>query len=153
MKLTNDQKKTLPISQAVEQALHAIYEFGFMLVKETDALKKIDSQAINAVQDEKVKWAQEYQEWILTLNDRKEEIKPLSQDIKDSLRDAYKNFAKITDENARTLRYKRNSAERITKIIISAAKKSVPDSPNYGSDGFYGVKKDTPIAFKVNETL
>lgn len=153
MTLTSDEKKTLPIDKAIEQALHAIYEFGFTLVKETDALKSVDSQAINDLQDEKVTWAQQYQEWILTLNDRKDEIKPLAQDVKDKLRDAYKNFAKITDENARTLRFKRASAERITNIIINAAKKSVADAPNYGSDGFYGIKKDTPISFKINETL
>lgn len=151
--LTPEAKKELPIEQAVVQALHAIYEFGFILTQETAALKKFDKEAIDAVQNDKVTWAREYQDWILTLNERKNDAKTVSQELKDKLREAYRNFAKITDENARTLRYKKTSAERMLKIIVNAAKDSVPDAPNYGSDGFYGIKKDTPISFKVNETL
>lgn len=151
--IVNPEKMKLGIVEAVEQALTSINAFGALLIRETQALREVDHDAVADLQDDKIASAAEYHEWIMLLTNRKEEMRGLPKSMKDRLSDTYKNFAKATDENRRTLLHSKEVAQRIEKLIIKAAKKTVDAAPNYDKNAYYGAPKDRAINFNVNQTL
>lgn len=146
---------TLPerLVEQVNFALHAVMDFTAVLGQETAALRGSDFPLFQALQDEKLVRAQNYQDSILALEEFIEFLPSLDDATKTALRTAQKDFSKAAADNQTLLEAKLNSSERIVNLIMDAARRTVSDGPAYGANGVQDISDKIPVHFKLNEVL
>jgi len=141
------------LKKKVEHTLETVESFSTLLEAETFALKKSNFALFESLQDEKIILAQKYQDAILAFEEDIEVLKDLDPSLKNRLHHAHKRFSTAATENQNTLSTTSKVSERIVKLIMGAARKSVMDAPSYSAFGTQGLSEKIPVHFKLNEVL
>lgn len=141
------------LDHKVNHALNAVDSFCHLLEDETAALLASNFVAFESMQDKKMELAQVYQDSILAFEEDIDLLQSLDESFKEKLRMAHVRFTKVAEENQSALITTKNVSERITKMIMKAAKETVMDTPNYGSTGAQDLSEKIPVHFKLNEML
>lgn len=139
--------------EKVDRTLNATELFSALLDQETLALKAADFKKFESLQDQKFELAQNYQDSILAFEEDLEVLKGLDESVKEKLRTSYSRFTTASETNQKALNASKKVSERIVTLIMDAAKKTVAEGPNYGSNGVQGISDKIPIHFKINEVL
>jgi hypothetical protein len=138
----------------VDNAVKAVESFSDVLDKETGALKQANFKEFAALQELKLLMAQAYQDAVLAFEEDLEDLKTLEGPAKDKLRKVYARFNQSADDNEAALLNAKNTSERIVRMIMDAAKRSVADEgPAYGAHGAQTMSDKIPVHFKLNEVL
>lgn len=157
--MTNVIEKTAgnaaSLRTAVSSMLKLIEDFGALLAKETEALKKTDFRLVDLLQDDKRGLAREYQAHVTALANRREEIAQLDASTRERLIKARTNFTVILNENLRALEASRNAARRLVDRILDTARKAVADEmqTNYSDKGRTQAYKTASMALGVDQSL
>jgi flagellar biosynthesis/type III secretory pathway chaperone len=141
------------LSHKIDNAMTATESFSRVLDQETAALKAADYKTFAALQETKMQHAQLYQDAVLAFEEDLDAVKTLPATDKDKLRTAHARFAAASDANQSALKTAMQTAERLVKMIMDAAKRSVMDGPAYSAAGNQGLSDKIPVHFKLNEVL
>jgi hypothetical protein len=145
---------TQHLHEKVEHAVKTVESFSALLDQETKALKTADYKTFEALQEPKVLMAQAYQDAVLAFEEDLDNVKTLEDTFKKQLLAVQARFQKASDINQKALLNAKTTAERIVKLIMDAAKRSVADTgPAYSAAGIQGLSDKIPVHFKLNETL
>lgn len=127
--MTNTLTKEKPVEtnakSAVLQILRLIEDFGNLLVKETEALKKADFRYVDLLQNDKKNFAKSYHAAVGALAENKSEIEKLDAALRERLIKARTTFTIILSENLRALETSRESTRRLVDRILDTARRSV----------------------------
>lgn len=137
----------------VDNAVQAVESFSTLLDRETAALKASDYKTFADLQEPKILMAQAYQDAVLAFEEDLDAVKSLEDSLKDKLRAVHTRYAAAMDANLQTLKTTKNVAERIVKLIMDAARRSVSDGPSYSARGIQGISEKIPVHFKLNEQI
>lgn len=137
----------------VDHAISAVESFSMILDQETSALKTSNYALFEQLQPAKIALAQDYQDSILAFEEDVDVLKSLEDGVKEKLRRAHARFAAAAEANQSALLACKNVAERIVKMIMDAARRTVSDAPSYSAAGMVGLSDKIPVHFKLNETL
>lgn len=141
------------LDRKVDEALNAVDHFSALLEKETAALDASDFHTFESLQDKKFELAQSYQDAILAFEEDAEALPEMAETAKDKLRAAHSRFTLASEKNQTALQAAAKISERVVNLIIGAAKRTVMDTPNYGSAGYQDISDKIPVHFKLNEVL
>lgn len=141
------------LHKKVEHALESVEAFSTLLETETFALKKLNYALFESLQDEKLNLAQKYQDALLAFEEHIDVLKDLDPVLKSRLQSAHKRFSIVAEDNQNTLSTTSKVSERIVKLIMGAARKTVMDAPSYSAGGVQGLSEKIPVHFKLNEVL
>lgn len=144
---------TPQLHQKVDRTLHAVESFSQLLELETAALKASDFPVFESLQQDKLAFAQSYQESILAFEEDLDILKNLDEELKDKLRHAHSRFTAVADENQNALQAGKNASERIVTLIMDAARKTVSEGPAYNAGGTQDLSDKIPVHFKLNEEI
>jgi hypothetical protein len=137
----------------VTNALLAVDQFSTLLETETAALKDSDFDKFEKLQERKFELAQVYQDAILAFEEDFDTLPQLDDVSKDKLFFAHARYTRAAADNQKTLLIKQKVSERILELVMNAAKRSVTDTPSYGSKGMQAMSDKIPVHFKLNEML
>lgn len=141
------------LEHKVKETLAAAENFSILLDQETQALRKADYTTFAALQDNKLLFAQRYQESILAFEDDLLTLTTLADHLKEKLRQMHIRYTEAADANQKALLAAKNVTERVIKLIMNAAKQTVMDGPSYSAAGVQGISEKLPIHFKLNEVF
>ncbi len=146
---------TLTLRERVLGMLTLIEEFGSLLVKETDALKKSDFRLVDLLQDDKRSLAKRYHDDVTALSERRAEMPALDATLQERLIKARTTFTVILNENLRALEASRDSARRLVNRILDTARKAVTDElqTNYSGKGHAQAYKSASLSLSVDHSL
>lgn len=144
---------TPQLHQKLDRTLHAVESFSQLLELETAALKASDFPVFESLQQDKITFAQNYQDSILAFEEDLDILKNLDDASKDKLRQAHARFTVVADENQSTLQASKNVSERIVTLIMDAARKTVSEGPAYNAGGIQDLSAKIPVHFKLNEQI
>ncbi len=143
------------LRERVMGMLGLIEEFGSLLVKETDALKKSDFRLVDLLQDDKRSLAKRYHAEVTALSERRNEMPGLDVSLQERLIKARTSFTVILNENLRALEASRDSARRLVNRILDTARKTVTDElqTSYSAKGHTQSYKSAPLSLSVDQSL
>ncbi len=144
---------TQHMTDKIERTLHAVESFSQLLELETAALKASDFQVFESLQQDKIVFAQNYQDSILAFEEDLDLLQSLDESVKEKLRHAHNRFTVVADDNQNTLLASKNVSERIVTMIMTAARQTVSEGPAYNASGTQGISDKIPVHFKLNEVL
>ena len=135
--------------------LTLIEEFGSLLVKETDALKKSDFRMVDLLQDDKRHLAKRYHAEVTALSERRAEMPGLDVSLQERLIKARTTFTVILNDNLRALEASRDSARRLVNRILDTARKTVTDElqTNYSAKGHTQAYKTASLSLSIDRSL
>lgn len=144
---------TPQLNTKIDRTLHAVESFSQLLELETAALKASDFQIFESLQEDKLVFAQNYQDSILAFEEDLDLLQSLDESTKEKLRAAHTRFNTVADDNQNTLLASKNVSERIVTMIMNAARQTVSEGPAYNAAGTQGISDKIPVHFKLNEVL
>lgn len=155
MTTVTENKTETSLRGAVTSMLKLIEDFGALLVKETEALKKADFRMVDLLQDDKRSLAREYQAHVTALASRRDEIAQMDMATRERLIKARTNFTIILNENLRALEASRSAARRLVDRILDTARKAVADEmqTNYSAKGRTQAYKTASMSLSVDQSL
>jgi hypothetical protein len=138
----------------VDNAVATVESFSALLDQETTALKAADFTTFEKLQEEKILQAQAYQDAVLSFEEDLDSLKAMDEALKAKLRATHMRYHMATSANLRALQNAQNTAERLVKLIMDAAKRSVAvEAPSYGRTGHQALSEKIPVSFKLNEAV
>lgn len=137
----------------VDHTLAAVESFSQLLETETLALKASNFHVFETLQEQKTILAQNYQEAILAFEEDIDLLPTLEASLKTKLQQSHARFSAAAEENQIVLKSTTQVSERIVKLIVDAARKSVADGPSYGRNATQGLSEKIPVHFKLNEVF
>lgn len=146
---------TPALRERVMTVLNLIEEFGSLLVKETDALKKNDYRLVDLLQDDKRNLAKRYHAEVTALSERRAEMPGLELSLQERLIKARTTFTVILNENLRALEASRDGARRLVNRILDTARKAVTDElqTNYSAKGQAQAYRSAAMSLSVDRSL
>lgn len=144
-----------PLAGEINDIMRLIEEFGSLLRRETEALKKADFAAVDTLQAPKRAMATQYQSLIVGLSSRKEEMRGLDMAAREKLVRARTQFTLILNDNLRALEAAKESTRRLVTRILDTARKAVVDEQqtNYSSRGQAQAYKTSTLSLTVDQKL
>lgn len=135
--------------------LGLIEEFGSLLVKETEALRKSDFRMVDLLQDDKRHLAKRYHAEVTALSERRDEMPTLEAGLQERLIKARTTFTVILNDNLRALEASRDSARRLVNRILDTARKAVTDElqTNYSAKGHTQAYKTAALSLNIDRSL
>jgi hypothetical protein len=149
------QNKLPPLKNAVLEVLEVLESFSLLLKTETAALKKRDFDVVDKLQPEKRLIARQYQDLVVGLGARREEMGKLEMSLREKLIRKRTDFTLLLSDNMRTLENVRHSTQRLVDKILDAARSSVTDEQqtNYSSKGNKQSYKTSMLSLSVDQKL
>lgn len=146
---------TSSVKPLVQDVLRLIEDFGSLLVKETEALKKADYLLVDMLQTDKKNFAKLYHAKVTELSTRKEEMPTLDMSMRERLVKARTSFTIILNENLRALEASRESTRRLVDRILDTARKAVADElqTNYSPKGKTQAYKTATMSLSLDQSL
>ncbi len=144
-----------PIAGAALEMLRLIEDFGSLLLKETDALKKADFRLVELLQDDKRHFAKRYHAVVNLLSSRRDEVAKLDLGLQERLIKARTSFTIILNENLRALEAAKDSTRRLVDRILDTARKAVTDElqTNYSARGRTQAYKTASLSLNIDRSL
>lgn len=146
--LPRDPKMALEETIRTIEHLHNVYE------RETAALESSDTRAFLSLQQEKLETAMRYQKSIEEIKDRREEMRGVSPNVKDKLRQMQSDFSNLAQKNKEALNLMQRTVERLGNTIRSAAKDVAMKkrATSYGHNGMLDKGEKKSVSMGVIET-
>lgn len=141
-----------PISHIVQSMLNHIQKFSDVITKETEALKKSDFKTVDSIQGQKKSLADEYQIQVMALQERQEDLKSIDLNLKELFIQKRTAFTKLLAENINALENMKSSTHRLANSIISSARKTAENQPNYAASG-YKTQITRPVSIRIDESF
>lgn len=124
-------KKPVDMRTAVVDVIETIRALNTLYSEETDALKRSDSKAFMALQDQKIKSAQEYHNKMAHILAYKEDVKRIDAPLKDRLRQLQNEFQAISKENVAAIERMQRCTERLGNRLRTAAVNSAQQQRSF----------------------
>lgn len=124
-------KKPVDMRTAVVDVIETIRALNTLYSEETDALKRSDSKAFMALQDQKIKSAQEYHNKMAHILAHKEDVKRIDAPLKDRLRQLQNEFQAISKENVAAIERMQRCTERLGNRLRTAAVNSAQQQRSF----------------------
>jgi hypothetical protein len=123
-------------NKALQEMMGSIDALRKVIEEENKALKEADVHRFMDLQERKISITKQYEDHTRQALRRREELKNAAEGQKKALRDAYKDFSRLSQENLSLIDRMRNSIGRLNRRIMIAAR-DVADKKgvNYGSSG------------------
>jgi hypothetical protein len=152
--MTKDVSKR-PLAGDVGEIMRLIEDFGGLLKRETEALKKADFAAVDTLQAPKRAMAMQYQTLVVSLSSRREEMRGLDVAARERLVRARTQFTLILNDNLRALETAKDSTRRLVTRILDTARKAVVDErqTNYSARGQAQAYKTSTLSLTVDQKL
>lgn len=143
------------ITGAAQDMLRLIENFGNLLLKETDALKKADFRLVDLLQEDKRHYAKQYHAAVTSLSSRRAEVAALDLGLQERMIKARTNFTLILNDNLRALEASKDSARRLVDRILDTARKAVTDElqTNYSAKGRTQAYKTASLSLSIDQSL
>jgi len=141
-----------PISHVVQSMLNLIQNFSDVITKETDALKQSDFKTVDSVQVQKKSLADQYQIQVMALQARQEDLKSIDLNLKELFIQKRTAFTKLLVDNMTALENMKSSTQRLADNIISSARETVENQPNYAASG-YKTQITRPVSIRIDENF
>lgn len=124
-------------NKAIQEMMQTIDSLRGVLVQETVALDKTDTETFFALQDKKLEIARRYQAGMAELLTRKEELRAADPALKARLATMQDYFHATTVENRHSLDRMRRGTQRLGERIMSFARKAAEKETRivYGANG------------------
>lgn len=123
-------------SKAIAEMMETIDDLRSVYLEENEALFESDTSRFLALQGKKIDIAQQYQQGVLQLHERKNEFKGLEEDLKEKLRKKQSDFAEVAGDNLKALQNVRKAVGRLNDRIMSSVRENAKkDSVNYDPRG------------------
>lgn len=133
--MTNTSHNKIPrfndVRSAVVDVIETIRSLNSLYTEETEALKRSDSTAFMALQDQKIKSAQEYQNKMAHLLAHKEDVKRIDAPLKDRLKELQSEFQAISKENVAAIERMQRCTERLGNRLRTAAVNSAQQQRSF----------------------
>ena len=144
-----------PLSTDITDVMSLIEEFGALLVRETNALRKADFNAVDLLQPRKRTMAAQYQAAVTALNTRKVDMATLDLNLRERFVTARTHFTLILNDNLKALESTKESTRRLVGKILEAARKTVVDEKqtNYSAQGRTQAYKTSTMSLSVDQKL
>jgi hypothetical protein len=144
-----------PLAHEMADIMRLIEQFGELLCRETEALKKADFKAVDALQQPKRSMAEKYQSHVTALAARGEEMKALDLTARERFIQARTRFTLILNDNLKALELAKDSTRRLVGRILDTARKSVVDEKqtNYSARGQTQACKTSTLSLSLDQKL
>ena len=141
-------------NSAMQDMMSRIDELRDIYIRETEVLESTDSSAFLALQEEKLTAAQNYQNGIVQLLERKEEMRKADPALKQKLTDMQQDFSDLAKKNSKALERMKRCTDRLGDTIRKAAKDAVQKQRalNYTEVGHMQNTEKKSITTGLNET-
>jgi hypothetical protein len=145
----------LTVRTQVQEILAVMLAFSNLLIKETNALKKADFAAVDALQADKKLFAKQYEAKITALAAYREALANLELPLREKLLKERVRFNAILDDNMKALELAQNSTKRLINRILEAARQVVVDEKqtNYSKGGKAMAYKSASMSIHVDQSL
>lgn len=149
------QAKLPPLKNAVLEILDVLESFSALLKTETAALKSREFNIVDRLQPEKRLIARQYQDLVLGLGARREEMGGLEMPLREKLIRKRTDFTLLLSDNMRTLENVRHSTQRLVDKILDTARATVTDEQqtNYSSQGNKQSYKTSMLSHSIDQKL
>jgi len=132
-------KETLPgnTNHAIGNVIAAAEALEDIYCAEINALKKTDTNAFMALQNNKIEAAQNYYSVMTQILERKNELKNIDPDTKKKLREMHTRFNDTTEQNMQMVKRMRRCTAKLGDTLRNAAVRAAQKESNfsYGSNG------------------
>ena len=154
-KTTTASSNTIDLSQDVLTVLALIDDFGTLLTKETEALRKSDFKLVDMMQEDKRAYAKKYHALITHLSANKDSVIKLDISLREKLIRARTTLTVILNDNLRALEIAKASTRRLVDRILDVARKSVVDDQqtNYSAKGNMQAYKGSTMSLSLDTRL
>ncbi|BDW88013.1 MULTISPECIES: hypothetical protein [Thalassospira] len=149
--------------ELVTELKSVTYDLMSLLERESSELRSLTSAEYEQFLSEKSALAMQYEQLVVKLRDRGEELRTISEEERDELRELQADFQELARRNMNTLRAAKETNERVVQAIVRAVNdKSKEECTTYtrsattskASLGGYGrTINKSGGAYSVNETL
>lgn len=155
--MTNTTAKNVKpaLKDEVQGLLSLIGEFGGLLARETEALRKMDFAAVDALQANKRTLARRYHDQVAALGARRDEVGTLDLALRERLVRARTEFTIVLNDNLRALDATKSSAKRLVDRILDAAQRTVVNEKqtHYSAKGNAASWKTATLSLSVDQSL
>jgi len=145
----------LTVRTQVQEILAVMLAFSNLLIRETNALKKADFTAVDALQADKKLFAKQYEAKITALAAYRDALANLELPLREKLLKERLRFNAILDDNMKALDLAQNSTKRLINRILEAARTAVVDEKqtNYSRGGKAVAYKAASMSIHVDQSL
>jgi signal transduction histidine kinase len=139
----------------VQEILSVMTAFSALLSRETEALRKADFKAVDALQADKKLFAKQYEAKITSLANYRQELPNLELSLREKLIKERLRFNQLLDENMKALDTAQNSTKRLINRILEAARMAVVEQKqtNYSSGGKAMSYKAASMSINIDHSL
>lgn len=154
-KETTATSNTAALGQDVMTVLALIEDFGSLLTKETEALRKSDFKLVDMMQEDKRAYAKKYHALVTHLSANKDNVVKLDVSLREKLIRARTGLTIILNDNLRALEIAKASTRRLVDRILDVARKSVVDDQqtNYSAKGNMQAYKGSTMSLSLDTRL
>lgn len=112
-------------SMAVQETMETISKMRAVYEQENNTLATSDTKGFMALQDQKMRVAEEYQSRMAALMARKDDLKSVDPDLKNQLRTMHKDFSDLVTQNKSALERMQRCMGRLSGMMHNAAKEAL----------------------------
>lgn len=149
LRLSGNPKK------AMQEMMDTIDQLREVYLKETQALLTSDAAGFMALQDTKIAAARNYQQGVVQMVSRKEEMKEVDPALRSQLQHMQADFSKLATKNMKALERMQKAMDRFGGTLREAAREAVKKdrSTSYTANGKMSVDEAKRItAGTISET-
>jgi flagellar biosynthesis/type III secretory pathway chaperone len=139
------------------------YDLISLLERETEGLRDLDQAEYERFISEKSALSMQYEQLVLELRERAEDLQNLPDEDKDELRDLQGRFQEAAQRNMTALKAAQSTNQRMIDVIVRAVKSKAEDNvTTYNRNGranggsianTTGKKAKNTLSISLNETL
>ena len=155
IKVAPKEIKKPSLELQIQEILTVITAFSALLIKETNALKKIDFKTVDTLQEDKKLFARQYHAGVTALSAHRKELKELDLVLREKLVKERAKFSIILEDNMEALDLAQNSSKRLVNRILEAARHAVTENrqTNYSKSGKAMAYKSASLSLSIDQSL
>ncbi len=151
----NAHSNKVPFRLTIEELLSIISSFSNLLNEETTALKEVDFEKVDTLQKQKKILAKQYEEAILSLSNRKDELLDLDIETRDKLKNTRTHFNRLLEINFNALEAAKDSNQRLVDYILNIAREAITtdNQINYSHMGRTATYESASTSLTIDEDI
>lgn len=149
-----EQQTSLPIEQALQEAIKTVRQFRLVIEEETDALDSNNFTEAVSLKKKKDDMLSSYASLMESFANRAEELKAIPSSLRSEIDNEKSLFQQASEANQQALKRAGQITKRLSERMVRLAKQAVAkEGVNYTQ---YGTTRQSflrPLHMQINETL
>lgn len=140
--------------QAAAQIIAITQSACEIITAENQALEALDTHNFAALQDEKMKRMQDYQQALMIMHQHKEDLKSMAPMLKKEIQDQQAQFMLITRKNLEALQRMKKVSQRFKDTLHRAAQQAhrKKSAARYTADGQVDERSKKNLSMGISDT-